>query len=107
MDVCLQIYIISLLAFCKDLCEAKHEMQSVFKFSDVFFALKSDGLHPPIDEALSQVDIFVKFLGLWSDILPSRGIWWPVVVLHQVSLTFGKPLGQADLWSDVPPSRGI
>ena len=26
----------------KDLCEAKHEMQSVFKFSDVLFALKSD-----------------------------------------------------------------
>ena len=29
----------------KDLCDAKHKMQSVFKFSDVLFALKSDG--PP------------------------------------------------------------
>ena len=27
----------------KDLGETKHEMQSVFKFSDVLFALKSDG----------------------------------------------------------------
>ena len=42
---------------------------------------------------------------LISDVplLPSigRGIWWPRVVLHQVSLTFGHPLGQANLWSDV------
>ena len=29
----------------KDLCEAKHEMQSVFKFSDVLFAHRSD--EPP------------------------------------------------------------
>ena len=55
------------------------EMQSVFKFSDVLFALKSDGPHP------------------------GRGISWPRVVLHQGSLTFGQPLGQTDLWSDVPP----
>ena len=40
-----------LLSFCplvfhrKDLCEAKHEIQSVFKFSDVPFALRSYG--PP------------------------------------------------------------
>ena len=27
----------------KDPCEAKYEMQSVFKFSDVLFALNSDG----------------------------------------------------------------
>ena len=32
----------SLVFHRKDLCEAKHEMQSVFKFSDVLFALKSD-----------------------------------------------------------------
>ena len=31
------------LVFCrKDLCEVKHETQSVFKFADVLFALKSD-----------------------------------------------------------------
>ena len=35
-----------LLVFCrKDLCEVRPEMQSVFRFSDVIFALKSDG--PP------------------------------------------------------------
>ena len=36
----------------KDICEAKHEMQSVFKFTDVHFALKSDG--PPIEASSSQ-----------------------------------------------------
>ena len=59
------------LVFCKDLCEAKHEMQSVFKFSDVLFALRSDG--PPIVEVSGQIDIFVRSLGqadLWSDIPP-------------------------------------
>ena len=49
------------LVFCKDLCEAKHQRQSVFKFSDVPFALKSDG--PPVDEALCQVDIFCQIFG--------------------------------------------
>ena len=34
---------------------------------------------------------------------PSRGIYWPRVILHQVSLTFGQPLGQADFQSDDPP----
>ena len=36
----------------KDLCEAKHEMQSVSKFSDVLFALKSDG--PPVEASSGQ-----------------------------------------------------
>ena len=40
---------------------------------------------------------------LSSDVPPSRGIYWPSMVLLQVSFTFGQPLGQADLWSDVPP----
>ena len=65
-----------LLVFRKDLCEAKRETQSVLKFSDVPFALKSDG-PPPVDEALGQVDFFVRSLGqtdLWSDLSPSRGI---------------------------------
>ena len=54
-----------LLVFCrKVLCEAKNEMQSVFKFSDAF-------LH------LCQTD---------SPIEASQG-----------SLTFGQPLGQADI----------
>ena len=35
---------------------------------------------------------------------PGRGIYWPQIVLLQVSLKFGQTLGQADLWSDVPPS---
>ena len=74
----------------KDLCEARPKMQSVFKFSDVHLHLSQRDPH--IDEALGQVDFFVRSLGqadLWSDITPSRGIWWPGVVFHQVSLTFG------------------
>ena len=34
---------------------------------------------------------------------PSRGIWWPRAVLCHVILTFGYPLGQADIQLDVPP----
>ena len=34
---------------------------------------------------------------LSSDVLTGRGIKWPGAVLWQVSLTFGQPLGQADL----------
>ena len=34
---------------------------------------------------------------------PNRGIWGPKAVLHQASLTFGEPLGQADMQSDIPP----
>ena len=66
-------------------------MQSVFKFSVVLFALKSDA--PTIDEASDQVDIFVRSLGqadLWSDIPPGRNILWPRVVLLQVRLNFGQ-----------------
>ena len=51
----------------KDLSDARPKMQSVFKFSDVIFALKSDG--PPIGETLGQVDIFCQIFG--SD--------WPLV----------------------------
>ena len=54
----------------------------------------------PIDEALGQVDIFLRSVGqadLWSDVPPARGIWWQRVVLCQVSLTFGHHVGQADL----------
>ena len=71
LRTCVQVT--SLLIFYrKDLCEAKHEMQSVFKFSDVLFALKSDGP-------------------------PSRGILWPRVVLTWVQLTWGQmyPLVEA------------
>ena len=63
-----------LLVFCKDLCEAKHEMQSEFKFSDVLFACQSDG--PPVVEVSGQVNIFVRSLGqaeLWSDVPPVGG----------------------------------
>ena len=34
---------------------------------------------------------------------PSTDIWWPRAVLHQVTLTFGEPLDQADIQSDIPP----
>ena len=70
-------------------------MQSVLKFSDVHFAIKSD--RPPIDEALGQVDLFVTSLGqanLWSDILPGSQ--------HLVAKT-GIMLDPVGLSSDVPP----
>ena len=39
-----------------------------------------------------------------SDVSPSRGIWWPRAVLHEVILTIGYPLDQANIQSDIPPS---
>ena len=77
--------------FRKDLCEAKHEMQSVLKFSDVLFALKSDA--PPVVEVSGQIDISVRCVGqadLWSDINLSRGIKWPSLELCQVRPIFGQ-----------------
>ena len=46
-----------------------------------------------------QADLLVRYP-------PSRGIYWPRVILLQVRLTFAQPLGQAYLCSDVP-HRGI
>ena len=66
----------------KDLCDARPKPEVCSKFQMSFLHL--DQMYPP-----------------------SRGIWWPRAVLHQVSLTFGKALGQGDIQSDVPPSRGI
>ena len=44
---------------------------------------------------------------LGSYVPPSRDIYLQRVVLHQVSLTFGQPLGQADdIWSDEPQAVG-
>ena len=60
----------------KELCEAGPQNPSVFKFSDVLFALKSDA--PPQVEA-SQVSLTVgQPLGqadIESDVPPSRGIY--------------------------------
>ena len=52
-------------------------------------------MYPPVDEALGQVDIFVRALDqadLWSDVPPQRHL-----------VTKSGTLGQTDLWSDVPP----
>ena len=58
----------------KEFCETKHKMQSVLKFLDVLFALKSDG--PPVEashvsltfgQPLDQADP-------QSDVPPGRGI---------------------------------
>ena len=59
----------------KDLCEAKHEMQRVFTFSDVLFALKLDGP-------------------------PSEGISWTKVVLSWVQLTWTQTYPQAEAPGD-------
>ena len=84
----------------KDLCEAKPKMQSVFKFSDVLFALKSDG--GPTDVALDQVDIFLRSLDqadLWSDVPPivasSAQEWYYFrAAWHLVSLCIRLIFGQ-------------
>ena len=88
---------IHLLVFCrKDLCEARPQTPSVFKFSDVLFTLKSDG--PPCRCISSQLDICSAFGSGW--------LWvrcTPPVDASQVSSTFCQPFGQADCQSDVTP----
>ena len=72
-------------------------MQSVFKFSDVLFALKSHG--PPwYWHLVAKTSTNLGQADLWSDVPPGRGIWGQRPVLHQVSLTFCQPLGQVDLF---------
>ena len=46
-------------------------------------------------QMLGQLDISSQTYR--TEMYPSRAIWWPRVVLHQVILTFGYPLCQADL----------
>ena len=43
----------SLVFHRKDLCQAKHEMQSVFKFSDVLLALSQ--MYHPVEASGGQV----------------------------------------------------
>ena len=65
-----------LLVFCrKDLCKANHEMQSVFKFSDVLFALKSDV--PPVEAYSGQEQYYVRSAWqLQSDVTSSDVPLW-------------------------------
>ena len=61
---------------------------------------------PPIE---ASCGIKLGPVDLSFDVSPSGGIKWPGVVLHQVHLSFGNPLGQADIWACEPPvevSRG-
>ena len=66
-----------LLVFCKDLCEAKHEVQSVFEFLDVLFALKRH-LVAKSGTTSGQLNIWSPLgqADLWSRHIPSpsRGI---------------------------------
>ena len=81
-------------SFLEKTCEAKHEMESVFKFSDVLFALGH--MDHPIVEVSDEVDIFVRSSGqadVWSDVPP---------VETSCGLVCNY-FGQDDLWSDVPP----
>ena len=94
----------------KDLCEVTSKTQSVFKFSDVLFALSQMDPHSwgfrsgwhlwqifrsgwplvrctPQDQALGQIDIFVRSLGqadLYSDVPPMR--LWVRLIFHQTVL---------------------
>ena len=56
-----------------------------------------------------HLDIWSSFGSSWYSIrcTPSRGIRWQWMVLYQVILTFGHPVGQADIQSDVALSRGF
>ena len=75
-------------SFIEKTCKAKHEMQSVFKFSDVLFSLKSDV--PPVEPSgqlyiwspLSQTDLQVRCTpprgsSSQPDIWSAFGSGWP------------------------------
>ena len=67
--------------------------------------------YPPVEASSGQEQYYIRSSWhleecnwegtLQSDVPLDRGIWWPRAVLHQVILTFGYPLGQADIQSDV------
>ena len=90
MKVCVFFMFILVFYKKKNLCGARPKMQNVFKFSDVLFALKSDG--PPIVE----VSGWLTFLSdLWlrltfGQMYPPLDILWPNLELLQVRLTFGQ-----------------
>ena len=79
-------------SFVEKTCEAKHGMQSVFKFQMSFLHLGQ--MFPPVEASSDQEQYYIRLA--WhlqpdvpsSDVPPNRGIQWPWAVLHQVSLTF-------------------
>ena len=107
------IHKVSSLVFCrKDLYEAKHETQNVFKVSDILLALKLDG--PP--EVISHDQVWKYFRSGWCLVkctplvatshdqvwncfragwplvrcTPCSDISWPSLELLQVRLTLGQ-----------------
>ena len=58
---------------------------------------------PPVEASVANSGTRLGLVDQLSPVLPSRSIYLPQVVLHQVSLTFGHPLGQVDHQSDVSP----
>ena len=75
--------------------------------------------YPLAETSCGQVCYYFSQVDLWSDILPSRDIFWPSVTTSVrltfgqayppmiklwVRLTFSQASGQADLWSDIPKS---
>ena len=85
----------------KDPCEARPKVQSVFKFSDVLYALSQT--YPPVVKVSGQVDIFVRSscqIDLWSDRPPNRDISWPSLELLHVRLTFGQTYPPVEESSD-------
>ena len=92
-----EVFCISLVFHRKDLCKLTPKMQSVFKFSDVLFALSQ--MDHPVYEGLGQVDIFVRSLGqadLCSDIPPRIRLPVRLTFLSDVwvMLTFGQMYSQ-------------
>ena len=62
------------LVFCRrDLYDAGPKTPSVFKFSDVIFALKSDG-HPQWRHLIAKISTQLGPIDPSSDVPPGRGI---------------------------------
>ena len=58
---------------------------------------------PPVEQLVAKTSTNLGPVDWNSEVPPSRGILWTRAVLHQVSLIFGQPLGQADFQLDAPP----
>ena len=61
------------LVFCrKDPCEVTPKMQSVFKFSNVLFALSQ--MYPPVETSHREVWYYFGQADVWSYVPPGRDI---------------------------------
>ena len=96
--------------------QEQYSVRSSWYLVILWFRLTFSEMYPQYRHIVNKNGMMSGYLDSWlsfgSDWLsfrhtPSRNIQWPRMVLPQVILMFGYPLGQADFQSDIPPSRGI